>query len=83
MDRQDLWSRLRARSAAAHASGAMYRIESEPHYVVDRGVEFVVRLATDFERQVARMPRNGPGKPFLPPSRRSTWARSRPPTSRC
>ena len=45
----------------------MYRIESEPHFIVDQGVEFVVRLATDFERQVARMPRNKPGNPFLPP----------------
>ena len=44
----------------------MYRIESEPHYVADQGVEFVVRLAIDFERQVAVMPRNRPGNPFLP-----------------
>lgn len=65
----ELWARLRAQSAAAHASGAMYRIESEPHYLVDHGVEFVVRLATDFERQLAVMPRNGPGNPFLPPDR--------------
>ena len=55
------------RSAEAHASGAMYRIESEPHYVVDKGVEFVVRLAIDFERQLTVMPRNKPGNPFLPP----------------
>lgn len=56
-----------ARSAEAHASGALYRIESEPHYITDQDVEFVVRLATDFERQAATMPRNGPGNPFLPP----------------
>jgi ATP adenylyltransferase len=55
------------RSAEAHASGALYRIQSQPHYVIDHGVEFVVRLAIDFERQVAVMPRNRPGNPFLPP----------------
>jgi ATP adenylyltransferase/5',5'''-P-1,P-4-tetraphosphate phosphorylase II len=82
MDRHDLWSRLRTRSAAAHASGAMYRIESEPHYVVDRGVEFVVRLATDFERQVAVMPRNKPGNPFLPPDTPLYLGDVSPPTSR-
>jgi ATP adenylyltransferase len=63
----DLWTALHARSREAHASGAMYRIESEPHYIEDHGVEFVVRLATDFERQLERMPRNAPGNPFLPP----------------
>ena len=63
----ELWPLVLRRSAEAHASGAMYRIESEPHFVADQGVEFVVRLATDFERQAATMPRNAPGNPFLPP----------------
>lgn len=66
--RAPLWDLMRRRSAQAHASGALYRIESEPHLVPDEGVEFVVRLATDFQRQVAVMPRNRPGaNPFLPP----------------
>lgn len=64
----DVWAMVRARSEAAHASGAMYRIESEPHFVADDGVEFVVRLAIDHERQLARMPRNRPGiNPFAEP----------------
>lgn len=63
-----LWPLVRERSAAAHACGALYRIESEPHYAIDHGVEFVVRLAIDFERQAKVMPRNRPGaNPFLPP----------------
>ena len=63
-----LWPLIAERSVEAHASGALYRIESEPHYVTDQGVEFAVRLATDFARQVATMPRNRPGSnPFLPP----------------
>lgn len=62
-----LWDLVRKRAAAAHASGAMYRIESEPFLVEDDGVEFVVRCATDIRAQLARMPRNGPGNPFEPP----------------
>ena len=65
---EDLWGLIARRSAEAHASGAMYRIASEPHFIADGGVEFVVRLATDFDRQAATMPRNRPGaNPFLPP----------------
>lgn len=63
----DLWTLIQRRAAAAHASGAMYRIESEPFFVADGGVEFVVRRATDFQRQLAVMPRNRPGNPFAPP----------------
>ena len=46
----------------------MYRIESEPFLVHDAGVDFVVRVATDYAAQAARQPRNKPGiNPFLEP----------------
>jgi ATP adenylyltransferase len=63
----DLWALVRERSAAAHASGAMYRIESEPFFVEDGGVEFVVRRAIDYQRQLAIQPRSRPGNPFAEP----------------
>ena len=63
----DLWPVVRARSAAAPASGVMYRIESEPFFVEDGGVEFVVRRAVDWERQLAIQPKGKPGNPFLDP----------------
>jgi ATP adenylyltransferase len=62
-----IWERVRERSAAAHASGAMYRIESEPFFVEDGGVEFVVRRAVDYQRQLAIQPRSRPGNPFADP----------------
>ena len=65
----DLWGLVRARSDAAHASGALYRIESEPLFVEDGGVEFVVRRAVDWERQVAIQPKGRPGNPFDDPER--------------
>ena len=43
-----LWDEVRKRSAAAHASGALYRIASEPFFVEDGGIEFVVRRAVDW-----------------------------------
>lgn len=67
LPRATLWAAIRRQSSLAHASGALYRIESEPHFIEDGGVEFVVRKARDFERQLAAMPRNRPGNPFLPP----------------
>ena len=63
----DLWTRVRERSAAAHASGAMYRIESEPFFVEDGGIEFVVRRAIDWQRQLATQPKSKPGNPFEDP----------------
>lgn len=60
----DLWNEVRRRSAAAHASGVLYRIESEPFMVQDHGVDFVVRLATDYAAQAARQPKPRPGNPF-------------------
>ena len=65
----DLWPLVRARSDAAHASGALYRIESEPFFVEDGGVEFVVRRAVDWERQLATQPKGKPGNPFEDPER--------------
>jgi ATP adenylyltransferase len=62
-----LWDLVQQRAAEAHASGAMYRIESEAHLVRDAGVDFVVRVATDFAAQVARQPRSKPGNPFAEP----------------
>jgi sulfate adenylyltransferase (ADP) / ATP adenylyltransferase len=63
----NLWDTVRRKSALAHASGAMYRIESEPFFIEDGGVEFVVRKAVDYKRQAATMPRNRPGNPFADP----------------
>jgi ATP adenylyltransferase len=63
----DIWALVRARSAAAHASGAMYRIESEPFFIEDGGVEFVVRRAVDYPRQLAIQPKSRPGNPFADP----------------
>ena len=63
----DLWDLVQRRAASAHASGAMYRIESEAHLVREAGVDFVVRVATDFAAQVARQPRSKPGNPFAEP----------------
>ena len=63
----DLWALVRERSAAAHASGVMYRIESEPFFVEDGGVEFVVRRAIDYPRQLAIQPKSKPGNPFADP----------------
>jgi ATP adenylyltransferase len=63
----DIWARVHARSAAAHASGAMYRIESEPFFVEDDGIEFVVRRAVDYPRQLAIQPKPKPGNPFADP----------------
>jgi len=62
-----LWAEVRARSAAAHASGDLHRIVSEPLFIEDGGVEFVVRRAIDFAGQRARLPRARPGNPFDPP----------------
>jgi len=61
------WDLVQQRSAAAHASGVMYRIESEPFLVKDGGVDFVVRQYIDFEGQVARQPKSKPGNPFDDP----------------
>lgn len=61
------WHEVRQRAAAAHASGAMYRIESEPFLVKDGGVDFVVRQYVDFKGQLARQPRSRPGNPLLEP----------------
>ena len=63
----DIWARVRERSAAAHASGALYRIESEPFFVEDDGVEFIVRRAVDYPRQLAMQPKSRPGNPFTDP----------------
>ena len=63
----DIWAKVRARSAEAHASGAMYRIESEPFFVDDGGIEFVVRRAIDWQRQLAVQPKSKPGNPFEDP----------------
>ncbi len=62
-----LWDTVIARAAAAHASGAMYRIESEPFLVSDAGADFVVRVATDYAAQAARQPKGRPGNPFADP----------------
>lgn len=64
---EEFWQLVQQRSAAAHASGVMYRIESEPHLVSDGGVDFVVRQYIDFEGQVARQPKSKPGNPFVDP----------------
>lgn len=61
------WETVQQRAAAAHASGAMYRIESEPFLVQDAGVDFVVRVATDYAAQAARQPKGRPGNPFADP----------------
>jgi len=61
------WEAVQRRAAAAHASGAMYRIESEPFLVQDAGVDFVVRVATDYAAQAARQPKSRPGNPFADP----------------
>ena len=45
----------------------MYRIDSEPVMVRDHGVDFVVRLATDYAAQAARQPKPRPGNPFESP----------------
>lgn len=63
----DFWEAVQHRAAAAHASGAMYRIESEPLLVSDAGVDFVVRVATDYAAQAARQPKGRPGNPFADP----------------
>lgn len=63
----DIWGAVRARSNAAHASGVLYRIESEPFFVEDGGVEFVVRRAIDWERQLRTQPKGRPGNPFVDP----------------
>jgi len=63
----DLWARVRERSAAAHASGVMYRIESEPLFVEDGGVEFVVRRAIDYQRQLRVQPKSRSKTPFADP----------------
>ena len=63
----EFWDLVQQRAAAAHASGAMYRIESEPHLVPDGGVDFVVRQYIDFAGQVARQPKSKPGNPFENP----------------
>ena len=63
----DFWKAVQRRAAAAHASGAMYRIESEPFLVQDAGVDFVVRVATDYAAQAARQPKGRPGNPFADP----------------
>ena len=62
-----IWDLVARRAAAAHASGAMYRIESEPFLVHDAGIDFVVRVATDYAAQAARQPKGRPGNPFLDP----------------
>lgn len=63
----DFWAEVRARSAAAHADGALYRIASEPFFVDDGGIEFVVRRAVDWERQLREQPKGKPGNPFVDP----------------
>ena len=62
-----LWQQVLRRAAAAHASGVMYRIESEAHLVHDAGVDFVVRQYIDFKAQLARQPKSKPGNPFIDP----------------
>ena len=61
----------------------MYRIESEPFLVADAGVDFVVRVATDYAAQAARQPKGKPGNPFLEPKPISSSPTCRPRTSRC
>ena len=61
------WVRVQQRAAAAHASGALYRIASEPFLVKDGGVDFVVRQYVDYEGQLARQPRSRAANPFLDP----------------
>ena len=61
------WPAVVRRAAQAHASGAMYRIESEPHLVHDAGVDFVVRMATEYQAQLKRQPKPRPGNPFIDP----------------
>lgn len=63
----EFWKAVQRRAASAHACGAMYRIESEPHLVHDAGVDFVVRVATDYAAQAARQPKSRPGNPFADP----------------
>jgi ATP adenylyltransferase len=63
----DIWAAVRARSDAAHAGGALYRIESEPFFVEDGGIEFIVRRAIDWERQLRVQPKGKPGNPFIDP----------------
>lgn len=63
----EFWQKVQQRAAAAHASGVMYRIESEPFLVPDGGVDFVVRQYIDFHGQVARQPKSPPGNPFERP----------------
>jgi ATP adenylyltransferase len=63
----DIWAIVRERSAAAHASGALYRIVSEPFFVEDDGIEFIVRRAVDYPRQLAIQPKPRPGNPFADP----------------
>jgi ATP adenylyltransferase len=63
----EFWEKVQRRAAAAHAIGAMYRIESEPVLVKDAGVDFAVRLATDYAAQAARQPKPRPGNPFADP----------------
>lgn len=63
----DLWDAVQRRAASAHACGAMYRIESEAHLVHDAGVDFVVRVATDYAAQAARQPKPRIGNPFVDP----------------
>jgi ATP adenylyltransferase len=63
----EFWDAVQRRAAAAHASGAMYRIESEPHLMHDAGVDFVVRCAVDYASQAAKQPKGRPGNPFADP----------------
>jgi len=63
----ELWDLIQRRAASAHASGAMYRIESEPFLLQDAGVDFVVRVATDYAAQAARQPKGRTGNPFADP----------------
>ena len=65
----DLWELVQRRAASAHACGAMYRIESEAHLVHDAGVDFVVRVATDYAAQAKRQPKPRAGNPFIDPDR--------------
>jgi ATP adenylyltransferase len=63
----ELWDLVQRRAGEAHASGVMYRIESEPFLVPDAGADFVVRVATDYAAQAARQPKSSPGNPFADP----------------
>jgi ATP adenylyltransferase len=65
--RGTLWPALRARRAAAQASGALEPIDCALHVVPERGIDFQLRVTTALrERQAARAARPPGFDPFLP-----------------